>query len=75
VKNSLQPSLIRSSNIVNPLFRISRKTKMHSGAGSRVGTRYRKLVGGCNIASHFYSNESPNDDLESEFKKDSWRCS
>jgi len=37
---------------------------------------YREAVGGWkDIESDFYSNGSPNDDLESEFKKDSWRCS
>jgi len=28
-----------------------------------------------NIESDFYANESPNDDLESEIYKGSWRCS
>jgi hypothetical protein len=41
-----------------------------------VHTRYTETVGEWKgIESDFYSNGSPNEDLESEFKKDSWRCS
>ena len=51
---------------------------MESGVGSLKcpHTRYRENVGGWK--DDFYlngSNDSLNDDLESEFKKSSWRCS
>ena len=37
---------------------------------------YRKIVGKWkHIKSNFYAKESPNDNLESEIQKDSWRCS
>jgi hypothetical protein len=37
-----------------------------------VRTRYRKVVGGWkDIDNDFYTNDFPNDDLDSEFKKNS----
>ena len=38
--------------------------------------RYREFVGGWkDTKTDFYSNGSPNNDLENEFKRDSWRRS
>ena len=38
--------------------------------------RYRRTVEERkDIENDFYANGSPNDDLESDFNKDSWRCS
>ena len=37
---------------------------------------YRKNVGECkDIENDFYTNDTPNDELESEIYKGSWRCS
>lgn len=38
--------------------------------------RYRKTVGQWkDIGNDLYANDTPNDDLESGFQNDSWRCS
>ena len=43
---------------------------------SRVHTRYRKTVGECkHIEDDFFAQGSSNDNLDSEIKKSSWRCS
>jgi hypothetical protein len=41
---------------------------------SRVHTRCRKTAGQRKYID-FYANSSPNDDLENELYRDSWRCS
>jgi len=41
-----------------------------------VHTRYRKVVGDWKDIENIYcENDSSNDNLESGFQKDSWRCS
>jgi hypothetical protein len=51
-----------------PLFQISRWSKIERGCLSKLRTRYRKAVGEYKyIESDFYSNGSPNDDLDDKF--------
>jgi len=45
---------------------------IESGSGSLEYAQYmEKVLEGENIKTIFYANNSPNDDLKSEFKKDS----
>ena len=57
------------------LFWISRQPKIDSENGSlECKQDIEKLLESEDVQSDLYVHDSPNNDLESEIQKDSWRC-